>query len=180
MEACLHFRGVVLNASEAGISRATECWRSTPHCGSEGVHSSPVGIRGALTSWSLMTSGGENFDKRCRDFLRRKNRGISEILGERRLKSPDRYSLMHFWGGLSAIRGAYGPCRILCARLCLVQCIRFPVFTQECTTSRASECPTTSPRTYTQERTPYNISAKLGNKMSIKTLYSIKTYSINT
>ena len=28
------------------ISRATECWRSTPHCGSEGDHSSPVGMRG--------------------------------------------------------------------------------------------------------------------------------------
>ena len=38
-----------------------------------------------------MASGGENFDKRCRDFVRRKNRGISEILGGRRLKSPDRY-----------------------------------------------------------------------------------------
>ena len=25
MEACLHFRGAALNASEAGISRATEC-----------------------------------------------------------------------------------------------------------------------------------------------------------
>ena len=41
-----------------------------------------------------MTSGGENFDKRCRDFVRRKNRGISEILGGRRLKSPDRFSLI--------------------------------------------------------------------------------------
>jgi hypothetical protein len=40
-----------------------------------------------------MTSGGENFEKRCRDFIRRKNRGISEILGGRRLKSPDRFSL---------------------------------------------------------------------------------------
>ena len=40
-----------------------------------------------------MTSGGENFDKRCRDFVRRKNRGISEILGGRRLKSPDRFSV---------------------------------------------------------------------------------------
>ena len=40
-----------------------------------------------------MTSGGENFDKRCRDFRRRQNRGISEILGGRRLKSPDRFSL---------------------------------------------------------------------------------------
>lgn len=38
-----------------------------------------------------MTSGGENFEKRCRDFVRRKNRGISKILGGRRLKSPDRY-----------------------------------------------------------------------------------------
>ena len=28
-----------------------------------------------------MASGGENFDKRCRDFRRRQNRGISEILG---------------------------------------------------------------------------------------------------
>ena len=46
MEACLHFRGVALNASEAGISRATECWRSTPHCGSEGDYSSPVGTEG--------------------------------------------------------------------------------------------------------------------------------------
>ena len=46
MEACLHFRGAALNASEAGISRATECRRSTPHCGSEGDHSSPVGTEG--------------------------------------------------------------------------------------------------------------------------------------
>ena len=46
MEACLHFRGAALNASKAGISRATECWRSTPHCGSEGDHSSPVGTEG--------------------------------------------------------------------------------------------------------------------------------------
>ena len=37
-----------------------------------------------------MASGGENFDKRCRDFRLWQNRGISEILGGRRLKSPDR------------------------------------------------------------------------------------------
>ena len=46
MEACLHFRGAALNASEAGISRATECLRFTLHCGSEGDHSSPVGTEG--------------------------------------------------------------------------------------------------------------------------------------
>ena len=48
----------------------------------------PCGV-GGITSWSLVASGGENFDKRCRDFRRRQNRGISEILGGRRLKSPD-------------------------------------------------------------------------------------------
>ena len=37
-----------------------------------------------------MASGGENFDKRCRDFRLWQNRGISEILGGRRLKSQDR------------------------------------------------------------------------------------------
>ena len=37
-----------------------------------------------------MASGGENFDKRCRDFRHWQNRGISEILGGGRLKSPDR------------------------------------------------------------------------------------------
>ena len=37
-----------------------------------------------------MASGGENFDKRCRDFVLWQNRGISEILGGGRLKSPDR------------------------------------------------------------------------------------------
>ena len=47
-----------------------------------------------LDCWSLVASGGENFDKRCRDFLRRKNRGISEILGGGRLKSPDSFSLI--------------------------------------------------------------------------------------
>ena len=41
-----------------------------------------------------MTSGGENREKRCRDFVRRKNRGISAILGGRRLKSPDRFCLI--------------------------------------------------------------------------------------
>jgi len=37
-----------------------------------------------------VASGGENFDKRCRDFGLWQNRGISEILGGGRLKSPDR------------------------------------------------------------------------------------------
>ena len=56
------------------------------------VDYSPCGVWG-IASWSLMTSGGENREKRCRDFVRRKNRGISEILGGRRLKSPDRFPL---------------------------------------------------------------------------------------
>ena len=58
------------------------------HCLLSDVHS-PCGVWG-ITNWSLVASGGENFDKRCRDFRRRQNRGISEILGGRRLKSPDR------------------------------------------------------------------------------------------
>ena len=38
-----------------------------------------------------MTSGGENFDKRCRDFVRRQNRGVRKICrGGKRRKSPDR------------------------------------------------------------------------------------------
>ena len=74
-----------------------------------------------------MTSGGENFDKRCRDFVRRKDRGISEILVERRLKSPDRFSLTALLRRLFRLRGAYKPCRRLCARLCLVQGLRFPL-----------------------------------------------------
>ena len=57
------------------------------------VDDPPLWGSGGITSWSLMTSGGENFDKRCRDFRRRQNRGISEILGGRRLKSPDRFPL---------------------------------------------------------------------------------------
>ena len=60
--------------------RARYCLLSDDH--------SPCGVWG-ITSWSLVASGGENFDKRCRDFRRRQNRGISEILGWRRLKSPD-------------------------------------------------------------------------------------------
>ena len=50
----------------------------------------PCGDERGIDSWSLEASGGENFDKRCRDFGRRQNRGISEILGGRRLKSPVR------------------------------------------------------------------------------------------
>ena len=49
---------------------------------------------GGITSWSLVASGGENFDKRCRDFRRRQNRGISEILGGRRRMSPDHIFLI--------------------------------------------------------------------------------------
>ena len=50
---------------------------------------------GGIDSWSLVASGGENLDQRCRDFRRRQNRGISEILGGRRLKSPDRFSFLY-------------------------------------------------------------------------------------
>ena len=48
----------------------------------------PCGV-GGIDSWSLVASGGENLDQRCRDFCQRQNRGISEILGGRRLKSSD-------------------------------------------------------------------------------------------
>ena len=50
----------------------------------------PCGDKRGIDCWSLVASGGENFDKRCRDFRLWQNRGISEILGGRRLKSPDR------------------------------------------------------------------------------------------
>ena len=69
------------------------------------VHS-PCGVWG-ITNWSLVASGGENFDKRCSDFRRRQNRGISEILGGRRLKSPDRFSLNALLRRFIRIRGAY-------------------------------------------------------------------------
>ena len=48
------------------------------------------GPRG-ITSLSLMASGGANLGEGCRDFVRRKNRGIRKICGGRRLKSQDRY-----------------------------------------------------------------------------------------
>ena len=48
------------------------------------------GLRG-ITCLSLMASGGANLGEGCRDFVRRKNRGIRKICGGRRLKSQDRY-----------------------------------------------------------------------------------------
>ena len=98
--------------------RARYCLLSDDH--------SPCGVWG-ITNWSLVASGGENFDKRCRDFRRRQNRGISEILGGRRLKSPDRFSLNALLRRFIRIRGAYKPCRRLCARLRLVLGLRFPL-----------------------------------------------------
>ena len=65
------------------------------------------------------------------------------------------------WPGFNAllrrffrIRGAYKQCRRLCARLSLVQFLRFPVFTQGGTTFGAVECSIERPCTNTQERTP--------------------------
>ena len=112
----------------------------------------PCGV-GGIDSWSLVASGGENLDQRCRDFRRRQNRGISEILGGRRLKSPDRFSLNALLRRLVRLRGAYKPCRRSCGRFILTQFRRFPVLTEERTTFRASECSTTSPCTHTQGRT---------------------------
>ena len=41
----------------------------------------PCGDKRGIDCWSLVASGGENFDKRCRDYPLWRNRGISEILG---------------------------------------------------------------------------------------------------
>ena len=48
------------------------------------------GPRG-ITCLSLTASGGTNLEEGCRDFVRRKNRGIRKICGGRRLKSQDRF-----------------------------------------------------------------------------------------
>ena len=88
MEACLHFRGAALNASEAGISRATEDDGPLRTAVAKAIML-PCGDKRGIDCWSLVASGGENFDKRCRDFRLWQNRGISEILGGGRLKSPD-------------------------------------------------------------------------------------------
>ena len=134
--------------------RARYCLLSDDH--------SPCGVWGT-TSWSLVASGGENFDKRCRDFRRRQNRGISEILGGRRLKSPDRFPLNALLRRFIRIRGAYKPCRRSCGRFILTQFRRFPVLTEERTTFRANECSIESPCTATNgRRTPYFREA--GNK----------------
>ena len=45
----------------------------------------------------------------------------------KRRKSPDRFSLTALLRRLVRLRGAYKPCRRLCARLCLVQGLRFPL-----------------------------------------------------
>ena len=135
--------------------RARYCLLSDDH--------SPCGVWG-ITSWSLVASGGENFDKRCRDFRRRQNRGISEILGGRRLKSPDRFPLNALLRRFIRIRGAYKPCRRSCGRFILTQFRRFPVLTEERTTFRANECSIESPCTATNgRRTPYFREA--GNKI---------------
>ena len=47
-----------------------------------------------ITSWSLETFGGENVAYGRRDFSRRQNRGVRNILGGERLKSPDRFPLI--------------------------------------------------------------------------------------
>ena len=89
MEACLHFRGAALNASEAGISRATECWRSTPHCGSEGDHS-PLWGRGhdKLESFGFW---GRKFCIRNVEILSvGKIAEFAKFAGGKRRKSPDR------------------------------------------------------------------------------------------
>ena len=45
------------------------------------VHS-PCGVWG-ITNWSLVASGGENFDKRCRDFRRRQKRNLRNSRGKK-------------------------------------------------------------------------------------------------
>ena len=139
---------------ERTVLQARHCLLSDDH--------SPCGVWG-ITSWSLMTSGGENLDQRCRDFRRRQNRGISEILGGRRLKSPDRYSFNALLRRFIRIRGAYKPCRRSWGRFILTQFRRFPVLTDERTTFWANECSIESPCTTTNgRRTPYFREA--GNK----------------
>ena len=54
MEACLHFRGAALNASEAGISRATEDEGPLRTTVAKAIILPLWGPRG-ITSWSLMT-----------------------------------------------------------------------------------------------------------------------------
>ena len=67
MEACLHFRGAALNASEAGISRATKDDGPLRTAVAKAIML-PCGDKRGIDCWSLVASGGENFDKRCRDF----------------------------------------------------------------------------------------------------------------
>ena len=60
MEACLHFRGAALNASEAGISRATEDEGPLRTTIAKAIILPLWGLRG-MTSWSLLAFGGGNF-----------------------------------------------------------------------------------------------------------------------
>ena len=81
----------------------------------------------------------------------------------KRRKSPDRFSLTALLRRLVRLRGAYKPCRRLCARICLVQGLRFPVLTEGRTSFWANECSIESPCTATNgRRTPYFREA--GNK----------------
>ena len=48
-----------------------------------------------MDSLSLMAFTAANLGKGCRDFVRRKNRGILKICGGKRLKSQDRFCITH-------------------------------------------------------------------------------------
>ena len=94
MEACLHFRGAALNASEAGISRATK---------DEGP------LRTAVAKAIILPCGAggidqlESFDFRRREILHKnveifavgKIAEFARFAGGERRKSPDRFSFIY-------------------------------------------------------------------------------------
>ena len=93
MEACLHFRGAALNASEAGISRATE---------DEGPLRTAVAKAIILPLWGLGHNMLESFGFWRRKFCIKNAEILSvgkiaefaKFAGGKRRKSPDRFSLI--------------------------------------------------------------------------------------
>mgnify|MGYP003291711930 CR=1 FL=1 len=74
---------------------ATECWRSTPHCGSEGDHSSPVGTEGHNKLESFGFWRRKFCIKNVEIFAVGKIAEFARFAGGERRKSPDRFSFIY-------------------------------------------------------------------------------------
>ena len=109
MEACLHFRGAALNASKAGISRATE---------DEGPLRTAVAKAIILPLWGLGHNMLESFGFWRRKFCIKNAEILSvgkiaefaKFAGGKRRKSPDRFSLIRATASYNRYRSIIVSC----------------------------------------------------------------------